>query len=171
MRVLFLDIDGVLNSLRWRKVRKPITAAEKISTDQRSVLARRNLDPVAIGRLETIVQKTRCMVVLSSAWREMMDLPRMTHYLAIHGGFTGFLAGATPSLSDLPPEEMRGAEIQAWIDATDHAITQYAILDDEVIIGHDGHFVHTSFDVGLTDGDVARAIAMLTRDPKEGARE
>ena len=59
MRVIFLDIDGVLNSHR--------TAAA-----YRQVLMRR-LDPVAVAMLYRMVKFGEAKIVISSTWRKDGD--------------------------------------------------------------------------------------------------
>jgi hypothetical protein len=53
MKVIFLDIDGVLNT----------PATPRPITDSRTV------DPVLLDRLNTLLQETHSVVVLTSTWR------------------------------------------------------------------------------------------------------
>jgi hypothetical protein len=53
--VLFLDIDGVLNSTSWA-----------IRTKQRGIWG---IDPDTIPHLQRIVDETGCDIVVSSTWR------------------------------------------------------------------------------------------------------
>ncbi|RYE85652.1 MAG: hypothetical protein EOO75_16720, partial [Myxococcales bacterium] len=76
--VLFLDIDGVLNSAAWlgrfpgRCLTLPGDAAEM-------------LDPEAVRRLERIRQATGCRVVVSSSWRHALPLAEIERLLRQHG--------------------------------------------------------------------------------------
>lgn len=178
MRLLFLDIDGVMNSVGWWKRRPPVP--EGLSDDpkhSRDRWIRRNLDPDAIARLEIVRRATDCQVVLSSSWRAMVPLPIMTQYLREIGGFGGMLIGATPEILigitvpsslvvDRPPGLwVRGQEIQSWLDALPAGVvTSYVVLDDDEVPSHDGHFIQTDVEVGLTDDDAQRAIDILRGD-------
>lgn len=175
--ILFLDIDGVMNSADWWRRRPPTPEGLSDSSDgagNRDRWVRRNIDPVAVGRLERIRVETACHFVLSSSWRAMLPLVVMNHYLREVGGFNGLLVGATPEIDngigplpirnpDRPPGLWsRGEEIQIWLDVWPAGVvTSYVILDDDEIPGHAGHFIRTDFEVGLTDANADRAIEIL----------
>ncbi len=53
MKVLFLDIDGVVNNKRTKKNFEGFTA----------------IDPAMAALVQRIVQNTGCEIVLSSSWR------------------------------------------------------------------------------------------------------
>lgn len=165
MKVLFLDIDGVLNSIGWakRRVRPPtfgqMPTWQKLSEDC--------LDPDAIERLNRIVERTGCAVVLSSTWRKGEPLTRMTRMLR-YRGFRHRLFGATPHLCDETDtgsiiNRQRGCEIQEWLRMSQGAVTAYAVLDDDSDM--DGcwlHFVQTDWEGdGLSDEDVEACVALL----------
>ena len=179
MRICFLDIDGVMNSASWWKRRPPVPEGLSDSGDgagNRDRWIRRNLDPEAIARLERIRRETSCHVVLSSSWRAMVPLVVMTAYLRDLGGFQGMLIGATPEIEGgisgvapsikvvdrTPGLWVRGQEIQSWLDVLPAGVvTSYVVLDDDNVPGHDGRFVHTDFELGLTDDNADRAIEIL----------
>lgn len=148
--VVFLDIDGVLNSATWHR------------EQPRSAGPRAHFDPAAVARLNRLTDRTGAGIVVSSSWRQfgaryVCDTLRSV-------GVTAPLVGMTPILDDglrimrpLP----RGHEIQAWLDAA-VPVPVFVILDDEPDMG----FLHrrlvlTRHEVGLTDTDVDRAIALL----------
>ncbi len=180
MLVTFLDIDGVLNSRDWweRRPKDPDADREILSDQERRYRwARRNLDPVAIARLQRLVDVTQTCVVLSSSWRTMTKLHEMTFYLRHFGGahaqITLRLLGSTPDLrhgtypdvkTSALDGDTRGVEIQTWLDLIPRTdLASYVVLDDDNIDGHDDHFVRTDPNHGLTDDGVDRAIAILQR--------
>lgn len=188
MLVTFLDIDGGMNSRAWWDRRPKDFDRECLSDQERRYRwARRNLDPAAIARVQHIVNVTKTVLVLSSSWRTMTKLHEMTYYLRHFGGegTTLRLVGSTPDLREIvyrddggngsgvgpmipPPaatyQDTRGTEIKTWLDLFPAAdIESYVVLDDDNIDQHDDHFVRTDPDVGLTDADALRAIAILTR--------
>ncbi|MDE7380098.1 MAG: hypothetical protein K2N14_03500, partial [Clostridia bacterium] len=59
MKIIFLDIDGVLNSLKY-----------DASRDKRKLT---NIDETRLPILKSIVEKTGAKIVLSSTWREYWD--------------------------------------------------------------------------------------------------
>lgn len=185
-RVLFLDIDGVLNSeVHYNRkigpgghvLDRPVNAVED---DQlATLLARfpgtdrgrwlhylRCIDPLCVGRLNAIVAATGAQVVLSSAWRRILALEQMQAVLDAHG-FIGKLVDATPrnlrghNGGTYVP---RGVEIMHWIEnSAPNGLEAFAILDDNGgMDGCEDRFVQTDFEVGLADIDVERAIQLLT---------
>ena len=147
--VVFLDIDGVLNSVTWSRTRP------RPSSD--------NFDPSAVARLNRLIEATGAAIVVSSSWRQYGE-EWVTKALK-NAGVLAPIIGCTPILDDgstimraLP----RGKEIQAWLDAWPDVET-FVILDDEPDMVHlRRRLVRTDQEVGLTDADVDRAIAMLT---------
>lgn len=138
MKVLFLDVDGVLNSAAW------------FAANPDNLFA---LDPDAIARVQHIVAQTGVQIVLSSTWRLLNDAVAAL----IANGLT-FL-DKTPTLKS----NNRGEEIGAWLAA--HSVDHFAIVDDDVDAGDHGlrpWLVQTTFAAGLTDRDVAALIALLS---------
>jgi hypothetical protein len=106
MKILFLDIDGVL-----------------------SCFGVRGLCGTRLDLLADVVKRTGAEVVLSSSWRhphcrdQLKRLERELHRRGVE-----FLS-ATPIL----PGEPRGNEIGAWLASASrrHEVTTFAILDDD----------------------------------------
>lgn len=161
MKVVFLDIDGVLNSVEWiQRVGLDVWDQADGGTQ---------LDPDAVKRLDLIVQMSEARIVISSTWRKMYDPPTIRGFLRRHG-FTGEVIGET--VHHIPMEERttaqqasgryeRGWEIKAWLD--EHpGVTHYAILDDDSDMdGVREHFVHTQYPLGLRDEHVPRVLSLL----------
>jgi hypothetical protein len=140
--VLFLDIDGVLNSDRYRYT-QPIGTLE---IDM--------FDPAAVATLNAITARWQLKVVVSSSWRAMPNLERILRAKGVEAE----IIGSTPSRAG-----PRGQEISLWL-AEHSEVTAYVILDD----GHDmgdllGHLVHIDSRQGLQPEDVARVRRVLQR--------
>ena len=164
--ILFLDIDGVLNSSAdWplRRVRSPhwgqLPGWQKAAEDC--------IDPDAVERLNRIVEATGCAVVLSSSWRKLEPLPLMTRILR-YRGFRHRLVAATPHImiaeEGLEFSVARGREIEAWLDALYAGPRPpFAILDDDTDMDpHRDRHVYCDDRWGLTDAEVERACALLS---------
>lgn len=146
-RVLFLDIDGVLNSeAYWQRLSgRGITIVS--SQGQK-------IDPDAVKHLNRIVHSTHCTVVLSSSWRLGRGFEKAWGWLK-EAGYTGHLHDRTSSTL-----AGRGAEISEWL--SQQPPCAYAILDDEPELKtHEGRWVHTPYATGLTAELADRAIALL----------
>jgi hypothetical protein len=153
LRVVFLDFDGVLNA----DTTEVPAGSELWSAAQ--------LDSCLVARLDRLIHHADARVVISSSWRKIHDTEALAGLLASRG-FTGRILGVTPALhrsADGIPV-VRGHEIARWLDAHPD-VEGYAILDDdELFLPHqEPHLVRTDASCGLTEADVARAIACLHR--------
>lgn len=154
MKVIFLDVDGVLND-RHTLEREPTTGYIGV-------------DETKCQLLSEIVQKTGCRIVLSSTWRKH---PKMLPYLyqklgpVVHGS----IVGQTPVLDELTAASTlyrghtRGDEIAAWLKGTDSAY-HFLILDDDPCMGElREHCLQTDTHIGLTPQLAEQAIERLNR--------
>jgi len=165
MKVLFLDIDGVLNSheflVNQGKAGKRFAGASAFDRDHN------DFDPACVARLERIATTvTDLSIVISSTWRRLVPLYEIRKHLNDAGAPTAQLMvfDKTPTHAD----GFRGREIEEWIRTYNHSfeeqVANYVILDDDGdMLDHqkDGHFVQTSNLCGLTDSDVTRVISIL----------
>lgn len=150
MRLLFLDVDGVINSDAWYD--QYLSAGERIP--------RPPIDPVAVARLDQIVRETGAHIVLSTSWR--LGYPELPRWL-VERGCSGVFVGVTP---DLWPRD-RGHEIAMWLNETSRKgvpIRNVCILDDNADMASlTPWLVQTDHRVGLQDHDVDRAVALLLK--------
>lgn len=146
MKLLFLDIDGVLNTNR-----------------QRVVNGIDHIDDRMTRRLHSVVKRTGCELVLSSTWRcRWEDLEMVRQHLDRHDMH---LFGTTPvSIFTRSPD--RGEEILAFLSSVD-GVEEFAVLDD-IPIGFvgvpefDGKFVMTQ-DWGKDGGLQPHHVHTLVR--------
>lgn len=149
--VLFLDVDGVLNSERWWASMPPPPNPPP-----------QWVDPACVARLDALARETGARLVLSSSWRLILGVEKTGAALASRG-LSAPLAGETPVRTHDGAEADRWGEIRAWLDLHPE-VTRWAIVDDLPLAGvPDGRLVQTSIAVGLTDEDCARLRAVLER--------
>lgn len=140
-KVIFLDIDGVMNNLG--------------TPGDRGLASW--LDPANVAVLNQIVQATGAAVVLSSSWRRSMPLADLRMAFA-RAGCAAEIVGITPDL-DGP---RRGREIAAWLAAQAEPPARYVALDDQFDMPElPGKLVKTSQVEGLTAREVPRILALL----------
>lgn len=159
MKVIFLDIDGVLNCR---------TSKSYCHDDKCGLIT--GIDSDKVKRLAKIVEATNAKIVLSSDWRVGWEKyyttrkPSHAKYLDNHlkkkGNLTIF--DKTPLFHS---GYWRGEEILTYLRSHPD-ITNYVILDDTFfedfsIKGIEEHLVLTSHSVGLTDTDCEKAIDIL----------
>lgn len=158
--VLFLDIDGVLNSGPWLALETENSEEFHSRTD--ICQGTKDMDPEAVGRLQRIVDATGAKIVLSSSWRYLYQPKKFMELLRAHG-FVGDLIGATPLSEDVPGRKCRGDEVAMWLEENSFLdIKRFVILDDAESFGDLEHrLVRTNFECGLTDENVKSAIALF----------
>lgn len=145
MKVIFLDVDGVLNS-------------ETFMIDNPNAMFKNILSESAIDLLRRIVDETGAKIVLSSSWRRIkMNMIHLTKQLFAHGIS---IHSSTPYSIEL---RNRGDEIGAWL--REHPeVTNYVILDDDDDMGeHMSHLVQTTWKHGLEEKHVEEAVRLLSK--------
>ena len=176
MKVLFLDIDGVLNSENWFAYRIYCVKNNMVNilmnfvdTDDRNIKHKLTmLDDRAIANLNRIVEETGCKVVLSSSWRSSIESENIfTQNLLKLKGFKYEFYDVTPRLWFSDFSIRRGEEIKFWLDkeSEKHEIESFVILDDDsdMLPEQMNNFIHVDGQVGLTDRDVLTAIEILNK--------
>lgn len=142
MKVLFLDIDGVLNSTS--------SLAQNV-----------HLDPSKVCMLYDLVRTTDTKVIISSTWRNTFDYEPLRDMLWITGFMNkALIVGKTPSGFNFT---CRGEEIQSVLDANKD-IEKYAIVDDDAdFLEHQQPFVvNTNTFVGLCWREIDKLRELLT---------
>lgn len=170
MRVIFLDIDGVLNG-------------------DKSLMLDDALDDDLILKLKTLVNKTGAKIILSSSWKFcfnplrilMKNLSKYDLYLSgmtQNGVSVEWLKsqGYTPTTKYLDTREDidgneyevttdRGAEIYKWL-SDNPDVESFVIFDDEafdIIRYFPNNFIKTNPRIGLTEENVEQAEKILTK--------
>lgn len=171
--VIFLDIDGVLNT--WESATDEDMTYRKASDGE--LCFYHNLHDPSVANLNKITDTTGASLVISSTWRIGTEgqFEDLILYLQ-EQGVTAPVVGRTPSLPsvDLPPyspygrmkrsEAQRGTEIQAWMDERKEVTWNFIILDDESDMAHLLHkLVRTDgmASEGLREDHVVRALKLL----------
>lgn len=145
-RVIFLDVDGVLNHTAWhlRVDAEPWSEARHWD---------RQLDPSCVARVNRLAEASGAAVVLSSTWRDKLGEPEAALRRSGLVEWIGRTPGGGPR---------RGNEIQAWMSAHGLTADRIVILDDDSDMEHlAGRLVRIDHAVGLTDADVELALRLL----------
>mmetsp|Transcript_103196 Transcript_103196/g.181898 ORF Transcript_103196/g.181898 Transcript_103196/m.181898 type:complete len:228 (-) Transcript_103196:94-777(-) len=146
--VVFLDVDGVLNSLLL---------------DDPLDLAPGQVDPRCVQRLATLLQISGAALVLSSSWRSSKMLKRLLLEALLCDGSipADLMVGQTPEI----PVLQRAHEIRVWIELHPDVRAWVALDDMDVAVDDpaffEGRFVHIDPETGLTDNDVKEALKSL----------
>lgn len=160
MKVIFLDIDGVLNC---------VTSKSYCIEDDGCVI--RGIDSDKVKRLAKIVDATGAKIILSSDWKDGWEKfygtskPSHAKYLDNHLYKKGKLTIKDKTPNTNKGSWFRGEEILTYLRAH-RDIENYVILDDTFfedfsIKEISEHLVLTDHKVGLTDSDVEKAVKIL----------
>jgi hypothetical protein len=141
MNVLFLDVDGVLNTIR--SVR--IFGFDYIDSKMVSLVAK-------------IVNETKAEIVLSSSWRTPKKDKKLVEQAL--GEYSLFIFDCTPVIT--PPH--RGKEIQSWLQ--NNPVANFAIIDDDSRANIKGHFFQTDENIGLTNEICKKIISHFAEGEK-----
>lgn len=146
-KVIFLDMDGVLNCKNTPNVNGKVWL----------------IDRQLVKRFNRIFDTCKDVeVVLSSSWRYAVENKTIDiNWLMENVGYTGpKIVHMTP-----PGEDDRGYEIQAWLDVHKD-VEKFVIIDDDTDMAHlIDHLIKTDFwseEGGITDSDVDRIIKIFS---------
>jgi hypothetical protein len=151
-RLIFLDIDGVLNSVEFRADN---TNGEGVVIVDGAFDATAHIDPLRVARLNRLIDATGAEVVLSSSWRRLFGLERTQSSLRAKG-FAHQITDCTVRLVGEP----RHVEIESYLAALGTS-TRFVILDDaeDAGVGFGQNFIHVLD--GLEDEHIERACRIL----------
>lgn len=163
MKIIFLDIDGVLNHELFYRDRH-----EKIKAKTWDVKhPQSEFDPSSVLFLNDLIKDTGAKVVISSTWRMGRDTKELRELMA-SVGFVGEIIDKTPIMRQ--SGVVRGNEIHKWImDHTDsigcatHEYRHYVILDDDsdMLYWQRNNFLLVDRHIGLTPNVCYRAKRIL----------
>ncbi len=163
-KILFLDVDGVLND-------------HAFDIDAQSC----TIDQSCVAALNRVLKVTSCDIVISSAWRYMilggaMSAKGFEYLLRTHGvhcvdkvvGYTRPDAKIYKP-GDVIDQAERGKEILDWLNVFDwfnmrqvpgHPVA-FVVVDDKQLGFERMPFVQTDGLVGLTEADADKIIALF----------
>ena len=151
MNIIFLDVDGVLNSRNklieiYNKTHKP-HSGYSYPFDER-----------CLENLKLLVQETNSKIVVSSTWRK--DKEGRTTLLKVLSEYEldNKIIGYTPML-----DKERGIEIKQFLISLKE-MPNFVILDDDFDMGELNPFlIKTNSQIGLTYENIQEAIIKLNK--------
>ncbi|MCD1261705.1 hypothetical protein B5M42_023160 [Paenibacillus athensensis] len=156
MRIIFLDIDGVLNTDRAVRL-------QRLHGGENGLF-----DTQAIRYLRELVEESGAQIVLSSTWRIHWGTDsRLWNTLTQQfrqAGIDDRLLGATPVFSEGLQTAVRWKEIEAWLNLNaDLTLESFVIIDDEWEMGPftKDRFVRCRGYNGITQELKAEALRIL----------
>ncbi len=173
MKVIFLDIDGVLNSeifYREREIKR--NAEGKRESEDREDYHLEQIDARPIQFLNSLIEETGAKVVISSTWRMGNTMPYLQNLLD-KKGFKGEIIAFTPILKY--EGALRGNEIYLWIQQNAEMLCgsrigadfkEYVIFDDDsdMLWWQRNNYIKVDAYCGLTPNQCYQAKYILCRD-------
>ena len=165
MKIIFLDIDGVLNNedtfVRRRAEYEANRAAYLEKLKDRKFSDDSEIDRNLIQELNKIIRATGAKIVVSSSWRIGRTVEELRDLLKRNG-----CIGKVIDKTGRNSHGIRGLEIQDWIDShKKYHIDNFIILDDDADMEHLYPFlIKHNFRHGLTPKLRNIAISRLKSD-------
>lgn len=167
MKIIFLDIDGVLVTGKYSR-------KQYDEKDWKRDAYGDAFDPTAVAALTTLIASTGADLVISSTWRHsgIVALREMWEKRKLPGQILDVTPGSAA--------RFRGLEIDAWLKTKGFShinwsssgqaeycqksgIESYLIIDDDsdMTLNQLNHFICTNPETGLTHDDVERGTERL----------
>jgi hypothetical protein len=158
MKVIFLDIDGVLNS------------QEFLQNNKNEPVDKRN-----VSILRGVIDKTGAVIVMSSAWRLWFDdnmMPKEGYSQYLYDILSELGIKIFAKTPDFSTEEIRAKktfshikakEIIAWLNEH-RSVEKYAVIDDLDLMNEEvnARLIKINGQVGITEEDAIRVIDMIS---------
>lgn len=157
VKIIFLDIDGVMNSRQFY-----------LSFEEGEMIP--PVDPICVKNLRMLVERTGAGIVLSSSWRGGWE-PRREDTMEYTLLLVDALALEGLEISDKTiflDDEKREAEVRHYLRHAPEKVEGYVILDDWDFEwarkGLDKRWLKTDFDQGgFREEDIETAASILNR--------
>lgn len=175
MKVIFLDIDGVLS---------PLSNSDK-KKDNNLFPYDIEFSTEAVKNLKTLLEKSQAHIVLSTRWVNRLGVNTTITVLASHGIRGPFVIPESLGIKEVmyaqdwindknykmsgttvPPKKISSTKIEEigfWLNENINKIESYVVLDDDFMHHHSDRQVRTKPDIGLTESDVQSALHVLER--------
>ena len=156
MKIIFLDVDGVLNNQIFPQ---SFGSPAEFSKYKDTVgYPKCEVVPNLIKLLNHVTDSTGAKIVVSSTWRNNDKGLEGVKELCKLWGITGEVIDTTPALSSC-----RGLEIKQFIEDCEEEIEDYIILDDDsdFLLKQGRHFFQCDNYYGISPNVAYRAIRYL----------
>ena len=177
-KIIFLDLDGVLNAFDYSYMLSEMRnmEAESKGESYKGELQNKTkdmfgslFDPRCCSWLKYIIENTGARIVISSTWRRegLEEMKKLWDYRKLPGevvGITPFCYNVKTAYTGTKFERYRGVEIEQYVKQ--HAVKSYCIIDDEpkIIPYQKFYLCQTPSEFGITMDVAERAIDILNQN-------
>ena len=155
MNVIFLDIDGVLNSWQYDHLYRSVNDG--------------NVDETRLPLLKHLVEQTNAKIILSSSWRKHWNKDASLCDpvgLELENLFSQYQLSIFDKTPELPNND-REEEIMMWLNQN-QSVTHFVVIDDMRFGWSDlqEHLVNTNYRIGrgLEESHIHEAIRILNEE-------
>jgi len=164
MKLIFLDIDGVLNHDLFYKEKSQDDRYKEVGYPDCDI------DPKKIKLLNKLIKDTGAKVVISSTWKKSSTWRKgrtveILQDILDRNGFKGKIIGLTPCLYLEKNFMPRGIEIYSYLKDNQKHNTRYVIFDDDsdmMLWQKDNFFLVDNY-CGLTPNIIYKATRFLNK--------
>lgn len=159
MKIIFLDIDGVLNNLDSLRAGSCSMGVGWWDGDPSREGS--GFEPNSVQELKRILSATDAKIVISSTWRKLGSIETLREVFENWDISPDLILGATP----ITDRGHRGTEIRHWLQSftrNGKVVDKWIAIDDDSDFHDDQILIQTSFETGLTSDIADAAIAALT---------
>lgn len=151
MNIIFLDVDGVLNSLDYAK---KLYETDKVARSCYDF----PFDPRCLSNLKYLVDITNSYLVITSTWR-MHEIGKEILISELRKyNLDDRVIGYTSIL-----HKERGEEVKDYLDKLGKEVNYIILDDDSDFTGLEEYLIKTNFHVGLTEENVTDAVKKLVK--------
>ena len=152
MKILFLDIDGVLNSAKYDRIKSETSG---------------NIDSTRLPLLKRIVDETDAKIVLTSTWRKLWDNDEIKNTATGRELNRIFEKAGLKIFDKTSVLGCRKDEVSAWL--SEHPETERFCIIDDMLFGWDelsDYLVRTDplIGYGLEEKHMRSAIEILNQN-------
>ena len=168
MNVIFLDFDGVINSMDFESYKLAVNRLRlRVPTIGEFNAQNKYFSRLIITYLN-LLGIFDCKIVVTSSWRYGRSIDNLNELLFSHGCILPVI-GKTKEEDNqgvIDHREIRGDEIKEYLDKHPE-ITNFVVIDD-VDDGISGlfpdNFIHTDGQYGFSGNNLLRAVRIFQKD-------
>lgn len=177
MKILFLDMDGVMNNDAWDEHVRENRSRFSMSPDLMKKSASTDIDPVNIQNLKFILKRDKeIRIVISSSWRNHLTLPQLQWIFKKHGIMPEKIIGMTDRPRVCDPADViyedrdRGELCVKW--AQENNVTSFVCVDDDwTFAACPNQIVRTTEKNGLTRTKAEAILRLFGHTIEKGPYE
>ena len=156
--IIFLDLDGVLNTINHLKRQK----------NKSGKATNKSWEPTACKHISMLCEHYNARIVITSSWRHEYTFEQLQEFFASNNIPDKFIIDVTNSIA--PQQDRnnycRGHEIEHWLENNSSEETSYVIIDDEAnfLETQQKHLIRVDKNKGFSTKDAVTKASNILED-------